>query len=1047
MADDEVWKALNFAAANVSYESFKNIADSGGDIHHKTNDGVNYLHTAALCGSLNLCKILVHRHNFSVDMADDDGWTAFHFAAKNGSYELIRYFVDMGSNLLRKTNDGRNCLHIAALYGHLNLCKRLKDEHYFDVYAADNDGWTALHYSTRGGTYSSIIYFVDIGTDIFLKTNDGKNCLHIAALYGHLNLCKRLKDEHCFDVYAADNDGWTALHYSTRGGTYSLITYFVDIGTDIYLKTNDGKNCLHIAALNGHLNLCKIFVHRHSFSVDMADDDGWAAFHFAAKDGSYELIRYFVDMGSNLLLKTNDGKNCLHIAALYGHLNLCKRLKDEHYFDVYAADNDGWTALHYSTRGGTYSLITYFVDIGTDIFLKTNDGKNCLHIAALYGHLNLCKRLKDEHYFDVYAADNDGWTALHYSTRGGTYSLITYFVDIGTDIHLKTNDGKNCLHIAALNGHLNLCKILVHRHNFSVDVADDDGWTAFHFVARNGSYELIRYFVDMGNNLLLKTNDGKNCLHIAALYGHLNLCKRLKDEHDFDVCAADNDGWTALHYSTRGGTYSLITYFVDMGTDIYLKTNDGKNCLHIAALYGHLNLCKALENRYNFDIHAADNDGWTAVHFSVRNGSYQLVKYFTNMETDINLQANEKENSLLIEEFNDPKFDLYMAHNDALNLKSDIPMAYNDGWEALYISTRKDNNKLVKDFANMRSDIHRQTNDGKNCLHIAALYGHLNLCKRLIYQYKVDVRMTDNFGWTVLHFSVRNGSPELIAFVAAFTDFKLKTNDGMNCLHIAALHGHLNLCITLIDKYNLDIFMTDNGGWAVIHFCARNGSCELVNYFTALGADIHLKTHDAKNCLHIAARYGHLNLCKTLVNNDNFDVHLIDDDECTALHYSAENGSFDLFSFILGKGSEIYSKTKTRRNVLHFSASNGHYNISRYILEYFVKDYKDNNTKNQYALNGRSYRSQIFYKYDIIFLHAMDTDGNTYLHLAAEGNQAKVCQLLLEYDTEVLTLLNKNDDTARDIARFNGHIDVLNTLKAEYDRRGMLFCFTEKNHF
>ena len=188
------------------------------------------------------------------------------------------------------------------------------------------------------------------------------------------------------------------------------------------------------------------------------------------------------------------------------------------------------------------------------------------------------------------------------------------------------------------------------------------------------------------------------------------------------------------------------------------------------------------------------------------------------------------------------------------------------------------------------------------------------------------------------------------------------------------------------------MFMTDNGGWVVIHFCARNGRCELVNYFTALGADIHLKTNDAKNCLHIAARYGHLNLCKTLVNNDNFDVHLTDDDECTALHYSAENGEF---SFILGKGSEIYSKTKTRRNVLHFSASNGHYNICRYILEYFVKDYKDNNTKNQYALNGRSYRSQIFYKYDIIFLHAMDTDGNTYLHLAAEGDQAKLCQLLL----------------------------------------------------
>ena len=177
------------------------------------------------------------------------------------------------------------------------------------------------------------------------------------------------------------------------------------------------------------------------------------------------------------------------------------------------------------------------------------------------------------------------------------------------------------------------------------------------------------------------------------------------------------------------------------------------------------------------------------------------------------------------------------------------------------------------------------------------------------------------------------------------------------------------------------------------------------------------------------------------MNNHSFDVRLIDNDGCTALHYSAEHGSFDLFMFILEKGSEIYSKTKSMRNALHLSASNGHYDICKFILNYFALDYKYNNTRDQYMLNGRTFRSQIFYKYDIIFLHAMDIDGNTYLHLAAEGNQAKVCQLLLKYDTEVLTLLNKNDDTARDIAKFNGHEDVLNTLKAEYERAGMLFLF------
>ena len=88
--------------------------------------------------------------------------------------------------------------------------------------------------------------------------------------------------------------------------------------------------------------------------------------------------------------------------------------------------------------------------------------------------------------------------------------------------------------------------------------------------------------------------------------------------------------------------------------------------------------------------------------------------------------------------------------------------------------------------------------------------------------------------------------------------------------------------------------------------------------------------------------------------------------------------------------------------------------------------------------------SQVFYKYNTIFLHAMDNDGNTYLHLAAAWNQAKVCKLLLKYDTEIINLLNKKDETAKDIAQERMHKDVLTSLRAEYDRAGMFlgFCYS-----
>ena len=1092
ITDNYGWTALHRSVENGSYELFKYFADMGTDIHLKTNDGRNCLHIAALKGNLNICKILIDKHKFDVNMTIyNDRFTALHYAAQSGSSELVTYFANMGTDIHLKTNDGSNCLHFAALKGHLNLCKVLIDKHKFDLHVTDNGGYTAFHCSAQSGNYELVAYFADMGIDIHHKTNDGFNCLHIAASGGHLNLCKALIDKHDFDVNIANNRGWTALHYSALIGSYELVTYFADMGTDIYLKTNDGENCLHIAAFEGHLNLCKELIDKRKFDFHITANNGWQALHFSVQNGSYELLRYLADMGTDIHVKTNEEMNCLHIAASEGHLNLCKELIDKYKFDVNIADNLGWTALHYSALNGSYELVTYFAEMGTDIHLKTNDGKNCLHIAALKGHLNLCKvlidkhnvdwhmtnnhgsyelskyfadigtdihnktndganylhiaalkgnlnlckELIDKHKFDLHITDDRGWTALHYSVLSGSYELFKYFASMGTDIHLKTNDGKNCLHIAALEGDLDLCKVLIDKHNFDVNMAENLGSTALHFSAQNGSYELFTYFADSVTDIHLKRNDGINCLHIFASQGHLSLCKELVDKYKFDVNMADNLGWSALHCSAQSGSYELVIYFSDMGTDIHLKTNEGMNCLHIAASQGHLKLCKILIDKHKFDVNMADNLDSTAFHCSAQNGSYELFTYFADMATDIYLKTNDGMNCLHIAA---SQGHLHLCKDLIDKCNFDVNIADNLGWTGLHFSAKTGSYELVKYFADMGTDIYLKTDDGMNCLHIAALTGHLNLCKMLIDKHKFDVKMADYLGWRAFHCSAQTGCYELVIYLADLgTDIHLKTNGGVNCLHIAANGGHLNLCKVLIDKHKFDVNMATNHGWTALHYSVQSGSYELVKYIADMGTDIHHKTSDGTNCLHIAALEGHLKLCKYFLEIHNFDVNMKDNEGWTPLHKSAKNGSFDVFSYILGKGSEIYCKTNNMKNVLHFSAENGHVDICEFVLKHFTKDYKENNIRNQHTLIGQFYTSQVFYKYNTIFLHAMDNDGNTYLHLAAGGNQAKVCELLLKYDTEVITLLNKKNETARKIAEERNHEEVLTLLKAEYDRTGM----------
>ena len=1094
MDDNKGWTELHHSARSGNCELIKFFIDTGTDISLKTKEKRNYLHTAAAKEDFTLIEtLIISTYNFDVNVTDNEGWTPLHYSVDGGSYELIKFFIDKGANFSLKTKDGFNCYHIAALNGHLNLCNALIYRHKLDVKMATEPGWTALHISVKTGSYELMKIFTDEGNDSQLKTKDGANCLHIAAGNGHLSLCKLRTRKHNFYMSMSDNERMTAVHHSAKNGSYELIKFFIDKGTGIRLKTKFGSNSLHIAALQGNLNLCKILTTQHEFYVNVVESNGWTVLH--------KLIKFFIDKGADILLRTKNGLNCLHIAALHGYLSLCKILVDKHIFDVNMADNIEWKVLHFTARNGSYELIKFFTNKGADILLKTKKGSNCLHIAADKEHLNLCKTLISEHNFDLDITDNDGWKVLHYSTRSGSFELIKSFIDRGTIISLKTKKGRNCLHIEATKGDFNLSEILIEKYKFDVNVTDNEGWTSLHFSVLRDSYELVKFFIDKGANFLLKTKDGLNCLHIATKSGLLNLGKALTNKSDFDIDMADNNGWMALHFSASISSYQLIKL---NGGDISLKTKQGRNCLQMAAATGHLNLRSIFTDRYKLNVNMTDAFGWTGIHHAVANVSHGLVEFFIDSETDILCRAKDRSNCLRIASF---KGHLNLCNTLVDKYKFDLDIANNDGYAPLHCCALTGNYELIKFFIDKGTDISLKTKEGSNCLHIAALHGHFDLCKTLINRHNFDVHMTTESGWTALHCSAEYGSYELLKlFIDKGTDVLLKTDSGLNCLHIAARNGHLNLCETLISKHKFDVELTCEKGWTALHSAAENGSYELLKYFmdkvtnvllqtkdgwnclhiaafnghlnlcktlinnykfhvhvtnysglTALhvsvinggfelvkffidmGSDIHLKSYDGANCLHIAAFYGHMNLCKMFVEKYNFDVHQVTDDKRTALHLASENGNFSLFLYLLEKGSAIYHKARHMDNALHISAYYGHFDICDFVLKYFTKDYEYNNTRRQYELNSNSYKSQIFYKYNVIFLHAMNVDGNTYLHLAAAGNQPKVCELLLKHDLGFITLLNKSDETARDIAKKYDHKDVLQVLKAHFDRIGMFF--------
>ena len=141
------------------------------------------------------------------------------------------------------------------------------------------------------------------------------------------------------------------------------------------------------------------------------------------------------------------------------------------------------------------------------------------------------------------------------------------------------------------------------------------------------------YFAEVGINSYIKSSLDQNILHIIALYVHYDHCRALLDKHNFNT--VDNNGWTALHYPARNESYELLSFFMDMRTDILVKDNLGRNCFHIAAFWGHFNLCRKPKNKHKLYVNTTNNEGWPAFNFSKINATYELFKLFTDMGTDI----------------------------------------------------------------------------------------------------------------------------------------------------------------------------------------------------------------------------------------------------------------------------------------------------------------------------------------------------------------------------------------------------------------------------
>jgi len=164
--------------------------------------------------------------------------------------------------------------------------------------------------------------------------------------------------------------------------------------------------------------------------------------------------------------------------------------------------------------------------------------------------------------------DKRGLTQLFFFCwKGMTSSVIRMLEMRSIDVEARLSDELSiatCLMIAASNGHLDICRLLIDK-GVQMEAKDSNGNTPLHFAAANGHLEIVRLLCDHGADVEARNKWGMRPLHWAAYRGHISIVKELIEVKNVEINARDTGGRTALSLARQLDNDDIAASLVSHG--------------------------------------------------------------------------------------------------------------------------------------------------------------------------------------------------------------------------------------------------------------------------------------------------------------------------------------------------------------------------------------------------------------------------------------------------------------------------------------------------
>ena len=353
----------------------------------------------------------------------------------------------------------------------------------------------------------------------------------------------------------------------------------------------DERNKFREAIRREDLDLLRDMIHTNGSLRGQLSPGSYTGLGYAAFHGKLKSIRCLLECGCNIGAVSDRG-TALHAACNSRQAGVVQfLLSNSTSEDLKRKNKEGRTPLANAVRKGYEEAVRLILKhgVGADVNAKDNTGRTALSWAAsslVWGRA-LIKTLLEQDGVDVDVKDAEGRTPLSWAASEGDPESVRLFLECGeeVDVNSKDNKGRTPLSWAASRTRglesPSAVKLLLEQDRVDVDAKDDDGRTPLSWAASESFLEVVRLFLEYGEEVDVnsKDNKGRTPLSWAASWWTRGLASSpvvqvLLEQDKVDVDTKDDDGRTPLSWAASEGQAGTVRLFLRHGLGVAVNSKD-----------------------------------------------------------------------------------------------------------------------------------------------------------------------------------------------------------------------------------------------------------------------------------------------------------------------------------------------------------------------------------------------------------------------------------------------------------------------------------------